>query len=145
MSGLFALLDDVAALVRLTAASVDDIAGAAGRAGAKQRASSSTTPPSRRNTCRAWQPKRELPIIESIALGSLRNKLLVILPAVLLLSQFVPWLLTPILMLGGAYLCYEGAEKVWAKIAHHERPRRRRRRKDAGREDARLRAPCEPT
>ena len=63
--------------------------------------------------------ERELPIIRRIAVGSLRNKLLVILPAVLLLSQFLPWLLTPILMLGGAYLCYEGAEKVWDKLGGH--------------------------
>jgi predicted DNA repair protein MutK len=60
-----------------------------------------------------WPPKRELPIIKRIAIGSLRNKLLFILPAALLLSEFLPWLLTPILMLGGTYLCYEGAEKVW--------------------------------
>ena len=61
--------------------------------------------------------ERELPIIKRIAIGSLRNKLLFILPAALLLSQFVPWLLTPILMLGATYLCYEGAEKVWG--LHH--------------------------
>jgi hypothetical protein len=65
--------------------------------------------------------ERELPIIRRIALGSLRNKFLIIGPALLVLSQFVPWLLTPILMLGGAYLCYEGAEKVWERFggAHH--------------------------
>ena len=63
--------------------------------------------------------ERELPIIRRIAVGSLRNKLLVILPAALLLSQFLPWLLTPILMLGGAYLCYEGAEKVWGALRGH--------------------------
>jgi uncharacterized protein len=63
--------------------------------------------------------ERELPIIRRIALGSLRNKLLIILPAILLLSQFLPVLLTPILMIGGAYLCYEGAEKVWAKLGGH--------------------------
>ncbi len=66
--------------------------------------------------------ERELPIIRKIAVGSLRNKILFILPAALLLSQFLPWLLTPILMLGGLYLCYEGAEKVWHKLrgGHHE-------------------------
>jgi predicted DNA repair protein MutK len=64
--------------------------------------------------------ERELPIIKRIALGSLRNKLLVLLPVVLLLSQFLPWLLTPILMVGGAYLSYEGAEKVWSKISGHD-------------------------
>jgi predicted DNA repair protein MutK len=63
---------------------------------------------------------RELPIIRKIAVGSLRNKILFILPAALLLSQFVPWLLAPILMLGGTYLCYEGAEKVWEKLGGHQ-------------------------
>ena len=65
-------------------------------------------------------PERELPIIKKIAVGSLRNKLFFILPAALLLSQFLPWLLTPILMIGGTYLCYEGAEKVWEKLSGHE-------------------------
>jgi uncharacterized protein len=64
--------------------------------------------------------ERELPIIKRIAIGSLRNKLLFILPAALLLSQFVPWVLTPILMLGATYLCYEGAEKVWGHINGHD-------------------------
>jgi hypothetical protein len=63
--------------------------------------------------------ERELPIIRRIAIGSLRNKLLIILPAALLLSQFLPWLLTPILMLGGTYLCYEGAHKVYEKLSGH--------------------------
>jgi predicted DNA repair protein MutK len=64
--------------------------------------------------------ERELPIIRKIATGSIRNKLLLILPVALLLSQFAPWLLTPILMVGGTYLCFEGAEKVWEKLSHHE-------------------------
>ena len=65
-------------------------------------------------------PKRELPIIWKITKGSLRNKLLIILPVALLLSQFLPWLLTPILMAGGTFLCYEGAEKIWEKLSGHE-------------------------
>jgi hypothetical protein len=117
--GLVALLDDVAVLARAAAASIDDVGLAAAKAGAKATGvvidDAAVTPQYVRNLA----SERELPIIKRIALGSLRNKFLVILPAVLLLSQFVPWLLTPILMLGGAYLCYEGAEKVWAKIAHH--------------------------
>jgi len=117
--GLVALLDDVSVLARAAAASVDDVGLAAARAGAKAAGvvidDAAVTPQYVRNLA----AERELPIIKRIALGSLRNKFLVILPAVLLLSQFVPWLLTPVLMLGGAYLCYEGAEKVWAKIAHH--------------------------
>jgi predicted DNA repair protein MutK len=119
MSGLFALLDDVAALVRLTAASLDDVAGAAGRAGAKAAGvvvdDAAVTP----RYVQGLEPKRELSIIGRIARGSLRNKLLFILPAALLLSQFAPWLLTPILMLGGAYLCYEGAEKIWELLSGH--------------------------
>lgn len=118
--GLVALLDDVSVLVRTAAASIDDVGAAAAKAGAKAAGvvidDAAVTP----QYVRGLAARRELPIIKRIALGSLRNKFLIILPAVLLLSQFVPWLLTPILMLGGAYLCYEGAEKVWAKVAHHE-------------------------
>jgi hypothetical protein len=118
--GLVALLDDVAVLARAAAASVDDIGAAAAKAGAKAAGvvvdDAAVTP----QYVRSLASERELPIIKRIALGSLRNKFLIILPVVLLLSQVLPWLLTPILMLGGAYLCYEGAEKVWARIAHHD-------------------------
>ncbi|MET7951130.1 DUF808 family protein, partial [Micromonospora sp. NPDC005324] len=118
--GLVALLDDVAVLARAAAASIDDIGAAAAKAGAKAAGvvvdDAAVTP----QYVRSLAAERELPIIKRIAVGSLRNKFFIILPAVLLLSQFVPWLLTPILMLGGAYLCYEGAEKVWAKIAHRD-------------------------
>jgi predicted DNA repair protein MutK len=117
--GLVALLDDVAVLARAAAASVDDIGLAAGRASAKAAGvvvdDAAVTP----QYVRGLAAERELPIIRRIALGSMRNKLLILLPAVLLLSQFLPVLLTPLLMLGGAYLCYEGAEKVWAKVAGH--------------------------
>ncbi|MET1038552.1 MAG: DUF808 domain-containing protein [Aeromicrobium sp.] len=120
--GLVALLDDVAALAKLAAASVDDIGAAAGRASAKAAGvvvdDAAVTP----RYVQGFDPKRELSVIKRIAIGSLRNKLLFILPAALLLSQFVPWLLTPILMLGGTYLCFEGAEKLWEKFGpgHHE-------------------------
>ena len=111
-AGLFGLLDDVAALARLAAASVDDIGAAAGRATAKAAGvvidDTAVTP----QYVHGITADRELPMIKRIAIGSLRNKLVFILPAALLLSQFVPWLLTPILMLGATYLCYEGAEKV---------------------------------
>jgi predicted DNA repair protein MutK len=111
----------VAVLARAAAASVDDIGLAAGRAGAKAAGvvvdDAAVTP----QYVHGLAAQRELPIIRRIAVGSLRNKLLIILPAVLLLSQFLPFLLTPILMLGGAYLCYEGAEKVWHKLrGHHD-------------------------
>ncbi|WJZ00566.1 Inner membrane protein YedI [Corynebacterium hansenii] len=116
--GLAALLDDVAALARAAAASTDDIAAATGKAGAKAAGvvidDAAVTP----QYVTGIQPKRELPMIWRIAKGSLVNKLVIILPIALLLSQFLPWLLTPILMLGGSYLCFEGMEKVWEKISH---------------------------
>ena len=119
--GLVALLDDIAALAKLAAASVDDVGAAAGRASAKAAGvvvdDTAVTP----RYVHGFTPDRELPIIKRIAVGSLRNKLLVIVPVALLLSQFIPWLLTPILMIGGTYLCYEGAEKIWEKLSgHHE-------------------------
>jgi predicted DNA repair protein MutK len=119
--GFFGLLDDVAALARLAAASVDDVSAAAGRASVKAAGvvvdDTAVTP----RYVHGVTADRELPIIRRIAVGSLRNKLLFILPAALLLSQFLPWLLTPLLMAGGTYLCYEGAEKVWEALrGHHE-------------------------
>jgi len=118
--GLVALLDDIAALAKLAAASVDDVGAAAGRASAKAAGvvidDTAVTP----RYVDGLSPDRELPIIKRIALGSLRNKLLIILPAILLLSQFLPWTLTPILMVGGTYLAYEGAEKIWELVAGHE-------------------------
>jgi predicted DNA repair protein MutK len=117
--GLVALLDDVAVLAKAAAASIDDIGAAAGRASVKAAGvvvdDTAVTP----QYVHGLNADRELPIIKKIALGSLRNKLLMILPAILLLSQFLPWLLTPILMIGGAYLCYEGAEKIWHRISGH--------------------------
>ncbi|RIK16271.1 MAG: DUF808 domain-containing protein [Acidobacteria bacterium] len=120
--GLAALLDDIAAIARLAAASVDDVAAAAGRASTKAVGvvvdDTAVTP----RYVTGFDPRRELPMIRKIAVGSLRNKLLFILPAILLLSQFLPWVVTPLLMLGGAYLSYEGAHKVleWFGLGHHE-------------------------
>ena len=119
--GLAALLDDIAAIARIAAASVDDISAAAGRASLKAAGvvvdDAAVTP----RYVTGFAPSRELPIIKKIGLGSLRNKLFFIVPAALLLSQFAPWLLTPILMLGGAYLSYEGAHKVleWLGVGGH--------------------------
>lgn len=120
--GLAALLDDVAALVKLTAANMDNVAAAAGRASAKAAGvvvdDAAVTP----QYVQGAEPKREFPIIKSIAMGSLKNKAIILVFA-LLLSQFVPWLLTPLLMCGGAFLCYEGAEKViemFGKNDHHD-------------------------
>ena len=119
--GLAALLDDIAALAKLTAASLDDIGAAAGKAGGKSLGvvvdDAAVTP----RYVDGFTASRELPMIKKIAIGSIRNKLVFILPAVLLLSQFVPWIITPILMLGGLYLSYEGAEKVWEVISGHSK------------------------
>ncbi len=110
--GLAALLDDIAAIAKVAAASVDDVAGAAGRAGVKAAGvvidDTAVTP----RYVTGLSPARELPIIAKIAVGSLKNKLLFLLPAALLLSAFAPWAITPLLMLGGAYLCFEAAEKI---------------------------------
>ena len=117
--GLVALLDDIAALAKLAAASIDDVSAAAGRASAKAAGvvidDTAVTP----RYATGFSPDRELPIIKRIAQGSLRNKLLFILPAAMLLSQFLPWALTPLLMVGGTYLCFEGAEKIWERLSHH--------------------------
>ncbi|MFT4296884.1 MAG: DUF808 domain-containing protein [Micropruina sp.] len=114
--GFFALLDDIVAMAKLAAASLDDVGAAAGRASAKAAGvvidDTAVTP----RYVHGFSPERELPVVKKIAIGSVRNKLLIILPGALLLSQFLPWLLTPILMVGGSYLCYEGAEKLWEKF-----------------------------
>jgi uncharacterized protein len=116
-SGLAALLDDIATIAKVAAASVDDVAAAAGKASAKAAGvvidDTAVTP----QYVTGFTPDRELPIIWRIAKGSLKNKLLFILPAALLLSAFLPWSITPLLMIGGAYLCFEGAEKVMEKWA----------------------------
>lgn len=114
--GIIALLDDIATLAKAAAASVDDVAAATGRASAKAAGvvvdDTAVTP----QYLHGLTPERELPIIKRITLGSLRNKILIILPISLILSQFAPFLLPPILMLGGSYLCFEGMEKVWHKF-----------------------------
>ena len=118
-AGLAALLDDVAALARAAAASVDDVAAGASRASMKAAGvivdDTAVTP----RYVQGLRAERELPMIRRIAVGSLRNKLLLILPAALLLSELLPWLLNPILMVGGVYLCYEGAEKLWEALHPH--------------------------
>lgn len=111
-SGLAALIDDVATIAKMAAASLDDVAAAAGKASTKAAGvvidDTAVTP----QYVTGFTPDRELPIIWRIAKGSLINKLVFILPVALLLSAFLPWAITPILMVGGAYLCFEGAEKV---------------------------------
>ena len=122
MSGLLALLDDVAAIAKVAAASVDDIAAAAAKAGAKAAGvvidDAAVTP----KYVHGFSAERELPIIWHIAQGSLKNKLIILLPALLALDHFLPQAITPLLMLGGAYLCFEGAEKVVHAFAPHADP-----------------------
>ncbi|WP_315760426.1 DUF808 domain-containing protein [Sphingomonas sp. Y38-1Y] len=114
--GLIALLDDIAAIAKLAAASVDDVGVAAARAGTKAAGvvidDAAVTP----GYVVGLAPERELPIIAKIGVGSLRNKLLILLPAALILSALLPWAITPILMLGGAFLSYEGVEKLLHKF-----------------------------
>lgn len=120
MSGLLALLDDVAGIAKVAAASVDDVAAQAAKAGAKAAGAviddAAVTP----KYVQGFDASREIPIIWRIAKGSFRNKLLILLPIALLLSQFAPWAIAPLLMLGGGYLCYEGAEKVLHSFLPHD-------------------------
>jgi hypothetical protein len=121
LSGLIALLDDVATIAKLAAASLDDIGAAAGKAGAKAAGvvidDTAVTP----RYVTGLSPDRELPIIGKIAWGSIKNKILILLPASLLLTAFAPFLITPILMVGGAYLAFEATEKITEKLLHeHE-------------------------
>ncbi len=120
MSGLLALLDDVAGIAKIAAASVDDVAGQAVKAGAKAAGAviddAAVTP----KYVHGFTAARELPIVWKIARGSLFNKLVILLPIALLLSAFAPWAISPLLMLGGAYLCYEGAEKIVHALSHQQ-------------------------
>jgi hypothetical protein len=122
MSGLLALLDDVAAIAKIAAASADDVIGQAAKAGAKAAGAviddAAVTP----KYVAGFSPAREIPIVWRIAKGSIKNKLLFLLPAGLVLNEFLPGAITPLLMLGGAYLCFEGAEKIYHlfKPHHHD-------------------------
>ncbi|MGJ8628288.1 MAG: DUF808 domain-containing protein [Sulfitobacter sp.] len=112
MSGLIALFDDVAAIAKVAASSIDDVIGQAAKAGSKAAGAVIDDAAVSPKYVQGFEAKRELPIIWRITKGSLKNKLLFLLPAGLLLSNFAPWLIPPLLMLGGGYLCFEGAEKV---------------------------------
>ncbi len=118
--GLVGLLDDVAALAKLAAASVDDVGVAAGRASVKAAGvvvdDAAVTP----GYVQGLAADRELPIIRRIAVGSLKNKLLFILPVAIVLSELAPKLVEVILMIGGAYLAYEGAHKLLHALRHDD-------------------------
>jgi predicted DNA repair protein MutK len=120
VSGLLALLDDVVALSKLAAASLDDVAAQAiktsGTAAGVVIDDAAVTP----RYVVGFAAERELPIIGRIALGSLKNKILLLLPAAVLLSAYAPWAITPLLMIGGVFLCFEGYEKVHQIIAPHD-------------------------
>ena len=111
-SGLLALLDDVAMIARTAAAALDDVAAASGRAAAKTAGVVIDDVAVAPRAVIGLAPARELPMIWRIARGSLRNKLLVLMPAFLLLAALAPWALTPLLMLGGLFLAFEAAGKA---------------------------------
>lgn len=119
-SGLFALLDDVATLAKAAAASVDDIAAGAAKASAKSAGvvidDAAVTP----QYVQGVSAHRELSVIKRIAYGSVKNKFLFIIPVAMVMSQFAPWVLPILLIIGGSYLVFEGAEKVlpWLGLGH---------------------------
>ena len=120
VSGLLALLDDVVAIAKVAAASLDGAAGQAVKASGKAAGvvidDAAVTP----RYVVGFAAKRELPIVGRIALGSLKNKILFLLPVALLLSAFAPWAITPLLMIGAMFLCFEGFEKVHQMLAPHD-------------------------
>lgn len=111
-TGLFALLKDVSLMAKAAATSLDDVAAASVKATSKAAGvvidDAAVTP----KYVVGFAAERELPIIRSIALGSLKNKFFYILPSALILGFLLPWLIHPILLIGGLYLSYEGAEKI---------------------------------
>ena len=116
------MLDDVAAIAKVAASSIDDIVSAAAKSGAKAAGvvidDAAVTP----KYAHGFAAERELPIIWRISLGSLRNKMFILLPAALALSAFFPQGITPLLMIGGLYLCFEGAEKLFHALFPHGDP-----------------------
>ncbi|WP_416909247.1 MAG: DUF808 domain-containing protein [Polymorphobacter sp.] len=119
-AGLLALLDDIAVIAKVAAASVDDVSGMAAKASAKAVGvvvdDAAVTP----RYVTGFSAARELPIVAKIAKGSLRNKLLILLPLCMALAAFAPWAITPLLMAGGTFLCFEGAEKLLDLIRPHD-------------------------
>ncbi len=122
MSGILALLDDIAAIAKLASTQLDDIAAQAAKAGGKTAGviidDAAVTP----KYVTGLPAARELPIIWKIARGSFFNKFVILLPALLALQAFAPWVITPLLLIGGSYLCFEGAEKIWHALTNHHDP-----------------------
>ncbi len=122
-AGLLALLDDIAVIAKVAAASIDDVTGMAAKASAKAVGVVVDDAAVAPRYVTGFSAARELPIVGKIAAGSLRNKLLILLPACMALSALAPWAITPLLMLGGTYLCFEGAEKLLQLIRPHDTDR----------------------
>jgi uncharacterized protein len=118
-TGLLALLDDVSALVKATAASLDDLPAQVAKTSSKVSGividDTAVTP----KYVVGLSPARELAIIVNIAKKSLRNKLLFLGPLALLLGNVAPWAMGPLLMVGGGYLCFEGYEKAHGWFSPH--------------------------
>lgn len=115
--GLFALLDDVALIARKAAVATRDVAGSAASTSSKAAAVVVDDAAVAPGFVEGVTPARELPIVWKITKGSLVNKIVIVLPVALLLSWLAPWALTPVLMVGGTYLCFEGAKKIWHAVA----------------------------
>ncbi len=120
MSGLLALFDDVAAIAKLASAQLDDMTSQAAKAGSKTAGvvidDAAVTP----KFVTGLPAAREIPIVAKIASGSLFNKLVILLPALMMFHVFAPWMIAPLLIVGGAYLCFEGAEKIWHALTYHQ-------------------------
>lgn len=123
-SSFFALLDDIATVL-------DDVAVMSKAATKKTAGVLSDDLALNAQQVSGVRADRELPVVWAVAKGSLLNKV-ILLPLALLISFYASWLITPLLMLGGAYLCYEGVEKIWHKLFHsHEDVSRQQQRKQA--------------
>lgn len=105
LDDIAAVLDDVAVMTKVAAKKTAGVLGDDLALNAEQVA--------------GVRAERELPVVWAVAKGSFINKAILV-PAALLISAFVPWLITPLLMIGGAYLCYEGVEKLAHKFLHSE-------------------------
>ena len=120
-ASFFALLDDIAVLARAAAASIDDVVAGAAKASAKAAGVVIDDAAVSPQYVQGLTPRRELPVVWKITRGSLMNKAIIII-AIMLLSSVAPWIFPWLLILGGTYLAYEGAEKVWHWIrpTHHD-------------------------